>query len=53
MHYSNHQSQIKNDIASFIGGSWQQDISGYSLITNGVIDSSDKHYTSIAINKKF
>ena len=53
MHYSKQKTQIKNDIASFVGGSWQQDISGYSLITNGVIDSSDKHYTSIAINKKF
>jgi hypothetical protein len=53
MHYSKQKAQIKNDIASFIGGSWQQDINGYSLITNGVIDSNDKHYTSIAINKKF
>jgi hypothetical protein len=53
MHYSKQKAQIKNDIVSFIGGSWQQDINGYSLITNGVVDSNDKHYTSIAINKKF
>ena len=53
MHYSKHKTQVKNETTKFVGGSWQQDINGYSLITNGVVDSSYKQYTSITINKKF
>jgi hypothetical protein len=47
MHYSKQKAQIKNDIASFIGGSWQQDINGYSLITNGVVDTDSSHFLSV------
>ncbi len=53
MHYNKQKIQVKNDTTSFVGGSWQQDMSDYSLITDGVVDSGGEYRTSITINKKF
>ena len=53
MHYTKQKIQVRDDTASFVGGSWQQEMNGYSLITDGVVDSSGEHHTSITINKKF
>jgi len=53
MHYSKQKTQVKSDTTSFVGGSWQQEMNGYSLITDGMVDSSGEHRTSITINKKF
>jgi hypothetical protein len=38
MHYNKQKIQIKNDATSFVGGSWQQDISDYSLNVDGIIN---------------
>jgi hypothetical protein len=47
MHYKKQKNQVKNDTTSFVGGSWQQDINGYSLITNGVVDTDSSHFLSV------
>jgi hypothetical protein len=53
MRYNKRKSRVKNDTTSFIGGSWQHNMNGYSLITDSVFDSGVEHHTSITINKKF
>jgi hypothetical protein len=53
MHYNKQKMQIKNNTISFAGGSWQQDVNGFVLTTDGVVDSDGEHHTSITINKKF
>jgi hypothetical protein len=46
MHYSKQKSQIKNDISSFIGGSWQEDMNVFSVIVEGVISADNDYYIS-------
>jgi len=53
MQYNKHKTQVKNETTGFVGGSWQQDMSGYSLITDGIVDSSGGYHTSITVNKQF
>ncbi|MBT4764566.1 hypothetical protein HOO14_06190, partial [bacterium] len=53
MHYNKQKTRVKNNATGFIGGFWQQDVNGYSLITDGTVDSSGGHHTSITINKQF
>ena len=53
MHYNKQKTRVKNSTTGFVGGSWQQDMNGYSLITDGVVDSVGERRTSIKINKKF
>ena len=53
MHYSKHKTQVKNETTSFVGGSWHKEMNDYSLMTDGIVDSSGEHHTSIVINKKF
>jgi hypothetical protein len=53
MQYNKQKTQVNNDTTSFVGGSWHNDLHGYLLSVDGVVDSSSEHYTSIAINKKF
>jgi hypothetical protein len=53
MHYNKQKIQVKNDTTSFVGGSWQQNMRDYSLITDGMVDSGGEYRTSITINKKF
>jgi len=53
MQYNKQKTQVNNDTTSFVGGSWHNDLRGYLLSVDGVVDSSSEHYTSIAINKKF
>jgi hypothetical protein len=53
MTYNKQRAEVNNDTTSFMGGSWQQDMNGYSLITDSVFDSGGEYRTSITINKKF
>jgi len=53
MHYNKQKTRVKNGATGFVGSSWQQDMNGYSLITDGIVDSSGGHRTSITINKQF
>jgi hypothetical protein len=53
MHYNKQKTKVKNNTTSFIGGSWQQDMNGFVLSTDGVVDSGGEHHASITINKKF
>jgi hypothetical protein len=53
MTYNKQRAEVNNDTTSFVGGSWQQNMNGYSLITDGVFDSGGEYRTSITINKKF
>jgi len=53
MHYSKHKTQVKNETTSFVGGSWHKEMNDYSLMTDGIVDSSGEQHTSIVINKKF
>jgi hypothetical protein len=53
MHYNKQKTRVKNDATGFIGGFWQQDVNGYSLKMDGVIDSGNEYRTSITINKQF
>ena len=47
MHYSKQKTQVKSNTTSFVGSSWQQNINGYSLITNGVVDTDSSHFLSV------
>jgi len=50
MHYSKQKNQVKNDTTSFVGGSWQQEVDGYVLSTDGAVDAHDYYFsTSIAL----
>jgi hypothetical protein len=53
MHYNRQKTKVKNNTTSFVGGSWQQDMNGFVLSTDGMIDSGGEHHASITINKKF
>ncbi len=53
MHYNKQKTRVKNSTTGFVGGSWQQDMNGYSLKMDGVIDSGNEYHTSITINKQF
>ena len=53
MYYTKHKTRVNNNVTSFIGGAWRVDTNGYSLITDGVVDSVGERRTSIKINKKF
>jgi hypothetical protein len=53
MRYNKQKTQVNNDTTSFVGGSWQHDMNGYSLNINSVIDDGNEHHASIIINKLF
>jgi hypothetical protein len=53
MHYNKQKTQVKNDTMSFVGGSWQQDMNGFVLTTDGMVDSSNEHHILINIVLKW
>jgi len=53
MHYNKQKTQIKNNTTSFVGGSWEQDIKGYTLNTIGIMNDVNKKHLSINIIKIF